>query len=48
MPTREEMDVDVSIPARFEKVMQAVADGYGILWVPKTVSWLVRPHFGTR
>ena len=28
-PTREEMDSDVSIPARFEKVMQAVTDGYG-------------------
>ena len=27
-PTREEMDADVSIPARFEKVMQAVTDGY--------------------
>ena len=25
----EEMDADVSIPARFEKVMQAVTDGYG-------------------
>ena len=28
-PAREEMDVDVSIPARFEKVMLAVTDGYG-------------------
>ena len=29
MPAREEMDADVSILARFEKVMQAVTDGCG-------------------
>ena len=28
-PSREEMDADVSIPARFEKVMLAVTDGCG-------------------
>ena len=31
MPTREEMDADVSVPALFEEVMLAVTDGYGAL-----------------
>ena len=28
-PTREELESDVSIPATFDEVMQAVTDGYG-------------------
>ena len=28
-PTREDMETDVSIPAGFDEVMQAVIDGYG-------------------
>ena len=28
-PTREELETDVSIPATFDEVMQAVTDGYG-------------------
>ncbi len=28
-PTREELETDVSIPATFDEVMQAVVDGYG-------------------
>ena len=28
-PTREELETDVSIPASFDEVMQAVTDGYG-------------------
>ena len=28
-PTREELETNVSIPATFDEVMQAVIDGYG-------------------
>ena len=28
-PTREQLEADVSIPASFDEVMQAVTDGYG-------------------
>ena len=28
-PTREELETDVSLPATFDEVMQAIIDGYG-------------------
>ena len=28
-PTREELETDVSLPATFNEVMQAIIDGYG-------------------